>query len=625
MVCRRPFRRLIRCSGTRKMCMDLLFILLFIIALSVVVSHLHASLPVRHVSNGMTAIDDEIRPVDRFANNDYKESQQKNEPNFIVNDNQVKDSFKGKFLDDGIGNKREKKYINDVPYPMLSSEGNFIPIQRIVHLDLKGGAYRPYFFDEIFQLLKNLGATGVLIEWEDMFPYKGRLAAAKNGNAYSMEDVHRILSSARNHGLEIIPLLQTFGHLEWILKLEDFSHLREAAAYPQVICFASEEAMDLIKEMIDEVFAVHFQYGLNYFHMGADEVFQIGYCNSSLKVLQREGSKEKAMLWHMARVARYIRSKKNISVMAWHDMVVQASEEDILFYKMPDLIEPVLWSYAEQLDQYLSPSTWFNLRPFKKVWGSSVYKGADGPMQFHSNPIHYIRNNEAWIEQMTNNYREFEYLQGMVLSGWSRYDHMAILCELFPVAVPSLAMSLETLIRGRKLDGEYSYTMNLLKCLPPVRPGFVEGCNFPGKRVYELINEFNNQHEQWQHYLRNDFELNGWLSNVAVKYRSSSPMYLEKIVHFIEFYLITLEKLETDLRDELGKIYFNDTVDEFILTYMEEDLNTLRQRYKAAMDMIKQRHFPKRPFIELVSSLPLRYSDNGINSKNDKNVFVDRA
>lgn len=45
-----------------------------------------------------------------------------------------------------------------------------------------------------------------------------------------------------------------------------------------------------------------------------------------------------------------------------------------------------------------------------------------------------------------------------------------------------------------------------------------------------------------------DFEFNGWLSKVAVKYRHSSPMYLEKILHFLEFHLVPLEKLEADLR-----------------------------------------------------------------------------
>jgi len=34
-----------------------------------------------------------------------------------------------------------------------------------------------------------MGFNGLLIEWEDMFPYKGKLANAINGDAYTMNEV----------------------------------------------------------------------------------------------------------------------------------------------------------------------------------------------------------------------------------------------------------------------------------------------------------------------------------------------------------------------------------------------------------------------------------------------------
>jgi hypothetical protein len=32
-------------------------------------------------------------------------------------------------------------------------------------------------------------------------------------------------------------------------------------------------------------------------------------------------------------------------------------------------------------------------------------------MRIHTNPIHYIRNHESWIEQMTRVYKEFDRFQ----------------------------------------------------------------------------------------------------------------------------------------------------------------------------------------------------------------------
>ncbi|PIO67862.1 hypothetical protein TELCIR_10376 [Teladorsagia circumcincta] len=37
----------------------------------------------------------------------------------------------------------------------------------------------------------------------------------------------------RELNLEVIPLVQTFGHLEWILKYEEFRKYRDDDRYPQ--------------------------------------------------------------------------------------------------------------------------------------------------------------------------------------------------------------------------------------------------------------------------------------------------------------------------------------------------------------------------------------------------------
>ena len=51
----------------------------------------------------------------------------------------------------------------------------------------------------------------------------------------------KIVSYAHANGLEVIPLVQTFGHLEMALKLDEFKMLREAAGHPQVITVKCEK------------------------------------------------------------------------------------------------------------------------------------------------------------------------------------------------------------------------------------------------------------------------------------------------------------------------------------------------------------------------------------------------
>ena len=120
-------------------------------------------------------------------------------------------------------------------------------------------------------------------------------------------------------------------------------------------------------------------------------------------------------------------------------MFVNMATEDIRAYNLPELIHPVLWSYAEDLDIYLPFTSWLALKPFHHVWGASVYKGADGPQRYFSvstrllasrrrppatfvrilfdaranlqNPMHYIKNHESWVTQFGRAYSEMESIE----------------------------------------------------------------------------------------------------------------------------------------------------------------------------------------------------------------------
>ena len=76
------------------------------------------------------------------------------------------------------------------------------------------------FLLKLFPLIRTWGATGILIEWEDTFPYNKELTPiGSNGpnnltSGYSVEDAKQILQLAGDSGLAVMPLIQTFGHME---------------------------------------------------------------------------------------------------------------------------------------------------------------------------------------------------------------------------------------------------------------------------------------------------------------------------------------------------------------------------------------------------------------------------
>lgn len=104
--------------------------------------------------------------------------------------------------------------------------------QKIVHIDLKGAPLKVSYYKEFFPIIKSLGATGLLVEYEDMFPYSNSEISARN--AYTINEIKTILKAATKNKLEVIPLVQTFGHMEFVLKLKEFQHFREVPSYPQV-------------------------------------------------------------------------------------------------------------------------------------------------------------------------------------------------------------------------------------------------------------------------------------------------------------------------------------------------------------------------------------------------------
>jgi len=133
----------------------------------------------------------------------------------------------------------------------------YVPKERLIHFDLKGAPPKVDYLVKILKLSAELGATGVLMEYEDMFPFEGRLASVAATNHYSRKDVKTLLDTCAELGLEVIPLVQTFGHLEMLLKLPEFAQFRDVEEMPESICPCDPGAQLAVKELIRQVMELH--------------------------------------------------------------------------------------------------------------------------------------------------------------------------------------------------------------------------------------------------------------------------------------------------------------------------------------------------------------------------------
>ena len=197
-------------------------------------------------------------------------------------------------------------------------------MEKIVHLDLKGAPPKLSYLKEFIPFIKKLGATGVLIEYEDFFPYESDLDVIKNQNHYTKQELNLLFDIISENELKLIPLIQTYGHLEFVLKLKQFAYLRENKLHFQVItpCLADTYEKVLFR-MIDQILDSHPK-TLDYLHIGCDEVYHINTnpsCANSAS-LSHLKTTEDFFIYHVTKLVNYIKSKNpNLKVIIWDDMI----------------------------------------------------------------------------------------------------------------------------------------------------------------------------------------------------------------------------------------------------------------------------------------------------------------
>nr|CAD7447511.1 unnamed protein product [Timema bartmani] len=315
---------------------------------------------------------------------------------------------------------------------------------RLVHLDLKGAPPKVSYLKRLFPLIRQMGATGILLEWEDMFPFKGSLAGISASNCYTRHEVLDIIHTAKGSELEVIPLVQTFGHVEFALKHPEFSRLREVPESPQALCPSLNASMDFVEKIIDQVMEVH--HGIRFLHIGCDEVFQLGECPRC-----RNQMRESLFLAHVTRVATYVRQHyPSVTPIIWDDMLRHLSPQSLEEFRIGELVEPMVWVYAEDVYRFVPSMVWDKLAAvFPYVWAASAFKGAFGETLYIPNVKRHLENNLRWLEVMAAEGPKFKGgFRGIAITGWQRYDHFAVLCELLPASIPSLAVNLLTTSYG---------------------------------------------------------------------------------------------------------------------------------------------------------------------------------
>lgn len=138
-----------------------------------------------------------------------------------------------------------------------------------VHLDMKGIVFRPGYLPQLLRDLASQGVNTVLMEYEDIFPFEGIDVAFDPPTVWSRRTIDVLRREARRNGIEIIPLQQCLGHLEWVFRWNRYARFAEDPQYPSTLCLTDPEGKALVREMLRQVLEAHPE--SRYVHLGMDE------------------------------------------------------------------------------------------------------------------------------------------------------------------------------------------------------------------------------------------------------------------------------------------------------------------------------------------------------------------
>jgi len=157
---------------------------------------------------------------------------------------------------------------------------------RGFHLDLRIQAMpMPALRKFALQLSKN-GINTLVMEWEGTYPFKDE-PLIPNRYAYSREEVSSFIAYCNTLKIDVIPLQQSFGHVEYILRNPKYKDLREDQKdYSQVNPLKEAETKKLFTALYKDLISTH---NSPYLHIGGDETYLLGHSEESKKKVKAVG------------------------------------------------------------------------------------------------------------------------------------------------------------------------------------------------------------------------------------------------------------------------------------------------------------------------------------------------
>ncbi len=150
---------------------------------------------------------------------------------------------------------------------------------RSLHWDTKHHQDRMETLKRFLDEAAYFKANAILFEIEDKYEYPSHPVIGAPG-AYTKAEMQELSAYALERFIQIIPVIQAPSHMGYVLKHEEFAHLRADGMNYQA-CMCDEEAIQLIFDMYQDM--IDATPGMDYFYISTDELYYPGICDRCTK------------------------------------------------------------------------------------------------------------------------------------------------------------------------------------------------------------------------------------------------------------------------------------------------------------------------------------------------------
>jgi hypothetical protein len=271
------------------------------------------------------------------------------------------------------------------------------------HLDLRIQVMKMPALKQFVLHLSEHGINTLVMEWEASYPYQQH-AVISNQYAYTRTEVTDFISYCDSLHIDVIPLQQSFGHVEYILRHSRYKALREDQKdYSQVNPIKEEDCKALFTDLYKDLISTHHS---KYFHIGGDETYLLGHSPESKAKADKVG---KGRLYgdYIKMLCELVVSLGKIPVV-WADIALKYPDA---LKGLPKQTIFVDWNYGWDLNRFGDHEKL--MKSGFEIWGAPAIRS--GPDNFFLTDWQKHFNN---IRDFIPEARKLGYT-GIVMTSWS--------------------------------------------------------------------------------------------------------------------------------------------------------------------------------------------------------------